>query len=211
MPENIYVDLKKFIDDKNPRENECRYYPQFAKELLIDDFPIEFKNIETERRLNTGDSDYIISAKVYHSGDTCIRAYIWELKAPQCPIFVKDTESRLKPSPELADAENKLLHFYFENKGNPLFHQQYEITNPEDICLGGIIIGCQKTKVGGELEEEKRERLFKTAKSTKNLLYGKQIKLKSWDEVLAQISRQEISGRHQTTEQEVTLKAIPTI
>jgi len=184
LPNIIYDQLKKLIEGTNNKELECREYLKHAKELLVKDTPIEFIDIQNERPLNLGRSDYIILAKVWHSGEKCRRAFLWELKAPQCFIFVKDTENRLKPSDDFIDAENKLLNYYHEIKTGGILREQYEISNTADICLGGIIIGCENRKVGGELSQERKIQLYHTARAVKNYLYGDQIKLKTWDEIL---------------------------
>jgi hypothetical protein len=184
MPDEYYNELKALIEDVNNKEIECRNYLQYAKDLLINDTALNYVDIQDERPLNLGRSDYIVVAQVWHGGEICRRAYIWELKAPQCFLFIKDTESRLKPSEELVDAENKLLHYYHELKNGIILREQFEIMHQDDICLGGIIIGCEKNKVGGELTEARKKQLYHTAKATKEYLYGNLIKLKTWDEIL---------------------------
>ena len=93
----------------------------------------------------------------------------------------------MKPSEELIDAENKLLHYYHEIKIGGLFREQLEITNSADICLGGIIISCEAKKVGGDLTPDRKRQLYHTARAAKNHLYGDIIKIKTWDEILNHI------------------------
>ena len=112
MPE-IHANLKKLIEATVKKENECRKYLQYAKEALVRDTVLEFVYVETERRATVGNSDYIISGKIVdETGNECVKAYIWELKAPQCHIFEKDTENRLRPTIDLIQAENQLLNYY---------------------------------------------------------------------------------------------------
>lgn len=184
MTNPIYEGLKVLIESPDYKELECKEYLKYAKELLVKDTPLDFIDIQDERPLNLGRSDYIVLAEVWHSGEKCRRAYLWELKAPQCYIFVKDTESRLKSSDELIDAENKLLNYYHEMRYSGLFREQCEISNLTDICLGGIIIGREDRRVGGDLTAVRKTQLYHTARSVKNYLYGNSIKLKTWDEIL---------------------------
>jgi len=196
MAVNIADELQTLIDSDQPNEHGCRYYLQFARHILIPWPIINFQRVETERIANLGRSDYIISGTVIHQAEQCVRTYIWELKAPQCFIFEEDTNSRLKPSSELIDAENKLLNFFYENKHNGLFHQQYALSQPgaENVCLGGIIIGCERTKVRSDSDETKA--LYTTAKIARNFMYGPAgIKIKTWDEILRQIRISETRDR----------------
>jgi len=197
MSEDIARCLEALINDAQNKELECRLFLQYIKDVLVKNRATRFDYVETERIGNTGRSDYIISAVIEEGGDECTKAYIWELKAPQCPIFEVDTENRLKPSKELIDAENKLLHYYLENKYSGVFHQQYHITNPVDVVLGGIIIGCRRTKVIGLMEEERKNRLYRIIKSSRDIFYGNSgIILLTWDDVVGHI-------RKRVTEQNV--------
>lgn len=88
--------LKSLIDANENKEEECREFLQYAREALVRDTVLNFVYIEKERRGNVGDSDYIISGKVIdQTGVESVKAYVWELKAPQCYLFEKDNENRL--------------------------------------------------------------------------------------------------------------------
>lgn len=197
-------ELQALINADDPNENECRYYLQFARHILMPWPIVNFRRVETERVGNLGRSDYVISGTVYHQTDQCVRAYIWELKAPQCYLFEEDIANRLKPSSELIDAENKLLNYYYENKNHGLFHQQYELTHPggENVCLGGIIIGCERTKVNSNRTAAEKITNYKTAEIARNFMYGPAgIKIKTWDEVVHQIRISETRDRQFTQPQ----------
>jgi hypothetical protein len=197
-------ELQALIDSNVPNEHECRYYLQFTRHILMPWPIINFRRVETERVGNLGRSDYVISGTVYHQTDQCVRAYIWELKAPQCYLFEEDIANRLKPSSELIDAENKLLNYYYENKNNGLFHQQYELTHPggENVLLGGIIIGCERTKVNSNQTAAEKITKYKTAEIARNFMYGPAgIKIKTWDEVVHQIRISETRDRQFTQPQ----------
>lgn len=111
----LYSDLKSYIDDTQHREEECIQYLKYVPHLLIRDSfgkHSDIIRVKTEYRHHTGDSDYIISAHVSANGRKCARAYVWEIKAPQCFVFSKETENRSCPSRDLIQAENQLLHYY---------------------------------------------------------------------------------------------------
>lgn len=182
-----YAELKALIEDTGNREHECREYLQYAKEALMSNTVSEFVYIETERRATAGDSDYIISGKIIdETGNESVKAYIWELKAPQCCIFEKDTENRLKPTKELIQAENQLLNYYHENKGSESFRNDFGVTHSDNVCFGGIIIGSRDRRVKGDFEEGKKEKLTETAfMIRKNYIYDRlNIRLMHWDYIL---------------------------
>ena len=117
-----YEALRGLISASENKEKECRKFLAYAKEALVRDTVIKFEYIEKERRGTSGDSDYIISCQVRDAIRVeSVKAYIWELKAAQCYIFEKDTENRLRPSKDLVQAENQLLNYYHENRGNEQF------------------------------------------------------------------------------------------
>ena len=197
-------ELQALINSDNHNENECRYYLQFARHILMPWPIVNFRRVETERVGNLGRSDYVISGTVYHQTNQCVRAYIWELKAPQCYLFEEDTGNRLKPSPELIDAENKLLNYYYESKNSGLFHQQYDLSQPgnENVCLGGIIMGCERTKVNSNASAEVKSDKYRTAEIARNFMYGPAgSKIKTRDEVVHQIRVSETRGREFTQPQ----------
>lgn len=182
--------LRNLIEDEKNKEHECRKFLQHAKETLVTDTAKEFVYVETERRGASGDSDYIISCKVYdETGIESVKAYVWELKAPQCFIFEKETENRLRPTSELIQAENQLLHYYHEQKGSEQFRYEFGVTHSENVLLGGIIIGCRKRRVRGDYEDDKKNKLFEKALMIrKTYLYSSRIRILDWDHILEFLS-----------------------
>jgi len=186
---DLYGQLKNLIDDKHNKELECRRYLHYAKYLLFKETVINFVYVETEYRAHTGDSDYVISGEVRdESGVLCTRAYVWELKAPQCFVFEKDTENRLRPTRDLVQAENQLLNYFDELKGSSRAHAEFGVSHPENVRLGGVIIGCSRTKVKGDYETAKKARLYEIARRCRDFLYNPaNIRLILWDRVLEQL------------------------
>jgi uncharacterized protein with HEPN domain len=140
-----------------------------------------------EYRSNNGDSDYIISANIRDDcGVNIVRAYVWELKAPQCYIFEKDNENRLRPSKDLISAENQLLHYVHECKGNAQFREEFRVTHPDNVYFGGIIIGSNSKQVNGDYNQEKKNMLYEKAARIRAEYFYKKIgiRLVTWDTVL---------------------------
>lgn len=190
MSENLnnpYKVLKQLIEASENKELECRELLQNAKEALVKDTVLEFVYVEKERRGTSGDSDYIVSCKVCdETGVQSVKAYIWELKAPQCYIFEKDTENRLRPTRELIQAENQLLHYFHENKGCEEFRNDFGVTHSDNVLFGGIIIGSHQRRAKGEYEESKKNKLFEKALMIrKNYIYDPlSIRVIHWDYIL---------------------------
>lgn len=191
MAEELCRDLQRLIDDQENRELECRAFLRYAKDLLVlPDIADRFVDVEMERIEYLGRSDYLVVANVFRSGDKYRRAYLWELKAPQCFIYEEDTRTRLKPSQDFVDAENQLLNYYYGLKESAIFRQQYEICAASDISSGGIIIGCERTKVRGNYTEAEKISRYNIAKRVKDQLYDGKIKVRTWDEICSFIGGQ---------------------
>ena len=183
---SLYDELKALVYDENNRELECRDYLQYAADLLFRDSGIDIV-CDYEYRGHRGDSDYIVSGRGRESGSDCIRAYIWELKAPQCFVFVQDHSShnRLMPSKDLIQAENQLLNYYDELKESADFRADLNIVHPSNVCMGGIIIGCDETKVKGNFDGLTKARFYEKALRCRNLLYrSENIRLMLWNSIL---------------------------
>lgn len=148
-----------------------------------------------EYRGHTGDSDYLIVCKaVDEAGIEANKAYLWEVKAPQCYLFEADTNNRVRPTKEFISAENQLLHYYEESKGSTMFRDEFEITHPDNVRLGGLIIGSKKTWVkGGSYDPSTLVRLYTRALNLrKKYLYGDSgIRIIIWDHLLESLKKKE--------------------
>lgn len=204
--------LRALILAATNKEHECRKYLQHIPHFLFKETVVNYIYVETEYRGNSGDLDYIISANVKdESGIDCPKAYIWELKAPQCFIFEKDTENRLRPSKELIQAENQLLHYYYEHQGSDQFRDEFKVTHPDNVCFGGIIIGCNATMVNGDYPIDKKTKLYeKAVKIRKKFFYETLgIRLITWDTVLDQFIPAKIYPNLEKIETGRTIAATP--
>jgi len=206
-----YSSLKELIESTENREHECREFLQYAKEALVRDTVVEFVYLESERRGTVGDSDYIISGKVVdETGVESVKVYIWELKAPQCYMFERDTENRLRPTKELIQAENQLLHYYHENKGSESFRNDFGVTHSDNVCFGGIIIGTHNRRVRGEYEEVKKNKLFETALMIrKKYIYDPlNIRIMHWDYILDLLKPRTVPSTQPIQEEEIGARVL---
>lgn len=208
---DIYSVLKELIEATENKEHECRKFLQYAKEALVRDTVINFEYVETERRGTFGNSDYIISGKIVdETGVETVKAYIWELKAPQCYIFEKDTEGRLRPTKDLIQAENQLLHYYHENKGSETFRNTFGVTHSDNVCFGGLIIGSHNRRVKGEYEETKKIKLIETAfMIRRKYIYDPlNIRIMHWDYILDLLKPRTTPSSQPIEEGEIVTKGI---
>ncbi|TKJ41737.1 hypothetical protein CEE37_03985 [candidate division LCP-89 bacterium B3_LCP] len=198
--DSIYENLKKYISDEQHRELECREYLQYAKHILFKETVIDYVNDDCEFRTRVGDTDYIISAQVKR-GDSIkrVKAYVWELKAPQCYIYQKDNNDRLIPTSDLFKAENQLIHYYDQLKGTTRFNDEFGITHPDDVCIGGIIIGRLDRWVRGIDNENKKDNLLRQTQRIRDKYQydTHKIGIITWDFILDNLN---IPGKTVTTQ-----------
>jgi hypothetical protein len=197
--QNLHEELLLLMRHPGQNEVECRRYLRYAKELLVRITPKEFIAEADEYRGHSGDSDYIIVCKVCdEAGIQSNQAYIWEVKAPQCYIFEEDTTNRVKPTRDFISAENQLLHYFEESKNSDQFREEFEITHPENVKLGGIIIGSKETLVRSRsYRPEIAFRLYKRALDLRRrYLYGESgIRIVIWDTILDHLLAKEPISR----------------
>jgi len=196
---DLYASLKALIDVTNHHnEEECRDYLQYAKYKLFRDFRIvNLIHFDAEYRLTSGDADVAISGRIREEdGREYNRAYVWELKAAQVAIFKKETNNRFIPTLELIKAENQLLHYYLEAKGNQDFRMAFGITDENEVRLGGIIISTDERKIElSDIAVDRAEILYDKARRARNELYGSTgIRLLTWDRVLEHLRTPTIGG-----------------
>jgi hypothetical protein len=205
---SIYDELQSLIRQTEKTEIECGKYLKYTPNIIFrNDTIIDYNSIlYPGYRGSLGISDYVVAAKVCADGGyDCFRAYIWELKAPQCHIFQEDprSERRVMPSLELVTAENQLLHYYYEYVNSGIFREDFEEINQQEIKIGGIIIGSNKTKVRrgkklSKFSETEVERLYKRACRVRvdNFYIGCRMRLLTWDDVLLQLKQYEYDQRY---------------
>jgi hypothetical protein len=199
-PADVCERLRTLIDSTDTQnELECRKYLSYAEEFLFKKDTLE-RRLYSERDLptNMGKSDYVISGTIGNTpylNPDCVKAYVWEFKAPQCFVFKKDTENRLCPTKELFDAENQLLNYYHALKFDLNLVHRFQAGHPDNVFIGGIIIGSRERLVQGDLEEEKKKALLKDAYIIRNAYFYKQtdLSLMTWSDVLNYLNKKYVN------------------
>ena len=74
---------------------------------------------------------------------------------------------------------------------NTRFREDFNITNPDNVCFGGIIIGSNATNVHGDYNHEKKTKLYAKALHVRKLYFYQAhgIRLLTWDYVLNQLPK----------------------
>ena len=183
------------IDAKT--ERECgKLLSQIAWILLtIADGNTTF--VKTEQICSSGRVDIVVLADSMQPGGNFRReAHIWELKAPQVPLFDLKTNSQAHPSEYLYSAETQLMHYCYSVSNDALLLRRWGLLSPEHIRLGGIIIGRDLNLISCKKEEkELAEQLACEAHEIREIfLYRKlNLKLWTWDKVLTLAEAQSFS------------------
>lgn len=146
--------------------------------------------VDAELLTGSGTVDLLICCQeIQLSGETRRKLIIWELKAPQCCLFKVENTLRACPTQELYSAENQLLHYHAQVRGSQFDRNKFDIISPEDVELGGIIIGRTDKYVYFDhrknIPPDKAKCLATAAKEVRETnFYGKRLQLWTWDTVI---------------------------
>jgi hypothetical protein len=218
-PEEVCQNLKNLIDSTDVQnELECRRYLGYAEEFLFKkDALLERLYSEREVPTNMGESDYVISGRIGNDpylNPNCVKAYVWEFKAPQCFVFRKDGENRLCPTKELFEAENQLLNYYHSLKYNQNMVERFRAGHPNNIFVGGIIIGSSErlVRVRGRFESEKKEALLKEAFAIRRTYFYKEtdLWLYTWNDVLDYLNKKFVNLTKESVNPDFTFQDVKT-
>ena len=164
--------------------------------------------VNHQQRCSAGNVDVIVIADVVQlGGETRREAYVWELKAPQLPLFRIETADRACPSAELLSAENQLLHYHSAMAGDALLRDRWNISSSNQVNFGGIIMGSNATLVRCTEDQSPEARDLATQAfriRKKNFYEHPGISLWTWDYVLdiaesQTVSHQRITGDPSTS------------
>ena len=184
--------LRALMVDGAHREVECQEYLQHAHLLLAP--PIStVMQVVREQVAMAGRSDYFLLCEV-HEVEPRRRLVLWEAKAPQLAPFEVVTQNRLIPTRALVEAENQLLYYFDEYRSNGQLLDRYQIRHPDDVRLGGIVIGRDDNWVrqqpanplpGGVV----RQMASSALRIRNEHFYRNQIRVLTWDSVASVIDR----------------------
>lgn len=183
--------LAGLIESRNRTELECRKYLSFVSHLLVDGVSSDRSyDIAEEYRCHTGSVDYVIATSVWcGSAVPVVKAFLWELKAPQCYVFEHDDNSqRLRPTMDLVKAENQLFTYCDEARECSGFLRRFKVSHRDNVMPGGIIIGSPSTLVK-KPQHKDVSRMFNDAYGIreKYIYNSSRIRLYTWDYILKTI------------------------
>jgi hypothetical protein len=197
--EDILTQLKTEIERTDAKtERQCgKLLENIAWVLLtIDDGNTTY--VKTEQNLSTGRVDVVVLADSMQPGGSVRReAHIWELKAPQVPLFnLNKKESQVRPSAYLYSAETQLMHYCYSVSNDAVLLRRWGILSPDHIRLGGIIIGRDINFV--VCKEEDRvlaNQLACEAHEIREVFFYRKLNLRlwTWDKVITLAESQSLS------------------
>lgn len=183
--------LRALMIDDSQREVECQQYLEYAQALLAPPLSTVLQVVR-EQVAMAGRSDYFILCEV-HEVEPRRRLILWEAKAPQLAPFEISTKNRLMPSRALVEAENQLLYYFDEYRSSGQFLDRYGIRHPDDVRLGGIVIGRDNNWVrqsgGTSLSMLVERQMASTALRIRNEhFYRDKLRVLTWDSIFNLIS-----------------------
>lgn len=184
--------LRALMVDDAQREVECQDYLQYAHLLLAP--PISrVVQVVREQVAMAGRSDYFLLCEV-NEVELRRRLVLWEAKAPQLAPFEVATQNRLIPSRALVEAENQLLYYFDEYRSNGQFLDRYQIRHPDDVRLGGIVIGrndnwVRQPAVNALPGKVLRQLASSALRIRDEHFYRGRIRVLTWDSVVNVIDR----------------------
>ncbi len=190
----IYEDLKSEINKINRTEEECAFYLQYVPEVMCKNENPAILYSQLEVRAHYGDLDYAISCKKNNAESICDEAYLWELKAPQCPIFQIDrgNKNRLKPSLDLIDAENQLLQKYWEFKEATYFRNDFKLKENPVVYIGGIIISSKEKLIQDGFPNGYEGHYNHAFLSRKHMYQSIHLDIFTWDDILSRLNPENV-------------------
>lgn len=184
--------LQALMRDDAHREIECQEYLHHAHLLLAPPLSTVIQVVR-EQVAMAGRSDYFLLCEV-NEVEPRRRLVLWEAKAPQLAPFQVATRNRLIPTRALVEAENQLLYYYDEYRSNGQLLDRYQIRHPDDVRLGGIVIGRDDNWVQPQavdpLSPAVIRQLASSALRIRNEhFYRGQIRVLTWDSVASVVDR----------------------
>jgi len=186
------------MKDTVRREVECQNFLPGVNYLLTPPFA-KVVQVVREQVAMAGRSDYFLLCEV-REVEIRRRLILWEVKAPQLSAFeTSSCRNRLIPSKSLIEAENQLLYYFDEYRSNGQFLDRYNLRHPDDVKLGGIIIGRDDnwvalTKGNTETKETIQQMASSAVRIRDEHFYRGRIRLMSWDRVLELMEAQELTS-----------------
>jgi hypothetical protein len=180
-------------------ENECAKLLKDLAWALLPAFDGTITFVNCEQSCSTGRVDMIVIAEVSALGGEIHKgAYLWELKAPQLPLFVIETQNQACPTPDLFKAENQLLHYHHAMANDGHWRTRWDIASPDYVKFGGIVMGRDNTFVECRAcDPVLSRRLASQAIDIRQSVFYRSfnISILTWDRVLTILANQTLSHR----------------
>jgi hypothetical protein len=196
---SAYDELYQAVnDDAKRKELEARDYLAYLIKILHHDLHIFVAagsndvNCLREDPGRSGRLDLAIVADVREgTGETRRKAFLWEIKAPQLYAFVMKTKHRAEPSRDLFEAENQLFHYHNDKMKDYQFLEDNRILGPDDVELGGIVIGRFDRRIQApfNVDQQDREIAFRKVINLRRRYIYKRLGMEvlTWTNILERI------------------------
>lgn len=183
-----HAELERLVTtNEEHTEVQCGRYLHHAVKFLVPQAS-EVVSHELEDRNHYGSTDFVISTKIKNDqNDDEVVVYIWELKAPQCFLLELDNnKNRCRPTADFIKAENQLIHYFHQAKGDDDFRTRFNIMKSDNIKMGGIIIGRSNDRlIRGDNTTSSRAKAHHSLDIRKSIFYANyQIRVVLWDRIL---------------------------
>jgi hypothetical protein len=196
--DDILTQLKKEIERTDAQtERECGKLLENIAWVLLTTADGNTTYVATEQVCSTGRVDIVVLADSMQPGGNFRReAHIWELKAPQLPLFDFRTKSQAQPSLHLYSAETQLMHYCYSVSNDGVLLRRWGILSPDHIRLGGIIIGRDINFVDCKGEDKTLgNQLACEAHEIREVFFYRKLNMKlwTWDKVISLAGSQSFS------------------
>jgi len=198
--EEIITRLKDEVGRTDAQtERECGGLLEQIAWVLLSSADGNTTFVKSEQFLSTGRVDIIVLADSLQPGGSFRReAHVWELKAPQLPLFEVKTKSQAQPTSHLYGAETQLMHYCYSVANDSVLLRRWGLLSPEHVRLGGVIIGrdCNFVDIK-KLDDESGKQLASEAHEIREIFYYRRINMRlwTWDKVIDLAERQHLSHR----------------
>lgn len=168
------------------KERQCQKFLHYANTLLLPTSTTDRGSV-TEVRHSLGSTDFVVFGDIATGmGPPKRKAFIWELKAPQCFLFERDdSEERCRVTKDFVKGENQLLHYFHQANRDDLNREKWQLGSRDDIHFGGIIIGSADRIINhrGDLSFVTKADLALNVR-IQYLYLTRQIRVLTWDAIL---------------------------
>lgn len=193
-------------------EQECAQCLKSAPWPLLPTLDGTVTFLDSEQLCSAGRVDVIVIAEILETGGRARPgAFVWELKAPQLPLFQWDTLNQACPSPELLRAENQLLHYHYSIANDGHFRDRWGIVSSDYVKLGGIVIGQDRGIIQCEIDNLAlgKQLALQALRIRESVFYkASGLRLWTWDRIVTVLKTQTLSHRRFVGEADALVNVI---